>query len=165
MPAPINVATLSFLLMLVVSTVDVGAQPSQSRLPHDLKECYTRIALEKSTADTMYLARSICDQLFKPRPRSIVVLDAKTRKCQEQWFDSNGRHESSEMYCAFEPDGVQRWTYACESKNKKLNRYTLVDLQEDGDRYTRRNPVIGKDPGPLFKTMAACIRHKAGGSR
>jgi len=153
-------------LAAIIISIGTGPALAGNNQPTDLNSCYTHVALTKSTADVMYLAKGICDELFKPRPRAIVILDPKTGKCTERWFDSNGRYESSDLYCAFENGGSgKNWTYACETKSRKNDSFSLVELKETDEGYLRVGKTTGKDPGAIFKGMAACIRFKASKQR
>jgi hypothetical protein len=129
--------------------------------PTNLRDCYLRVAMEKSTADMAYLAREICDAVFKPAHRSLVVLDGKNGVCTEWWLDPQGRYDTATVYCAFEPaPGEGRYTLACQYKDRPHN-YTLVEVAEHGDALEPVGKVAGIDPGRLFKSMAGCVRAKA----
>lgn len=136
------------------------AEPQTPDSIKNLKHCYLQVALKKTTADMIYLAKGICDEIYKPKPRVVIRFDNKNKRCKELWFDANGRYEENKMLCALEAQGPQRWTFSCEGKNKN-KKFTLIEPQEQGDLFRRQSTVIGYDPGPLFKTLAACILHKA----
>ncbi len=149
---------LPFILMVASA---VAAQTDLEAQPQDLRECYLK-AMQRTSADVIYLSREICDSIFKPNRRSVIVLDPNTRLCTEQWFDTNGRFESADQYCAFEHVGANQWVYACESKTASTGKFTALRVEDHGDTYTRVEQPIGQDPGQLFKSLAACVRYKAG---
>lgn len=149
---------LGGVLLLAVCSSPASAQSASAKEPKTLRECYLRVAMEKTTADMVYLARDICDRVFGKRPRVVVFLDASAGKCVERWFDNNGRYENGGKICAFEPNGEQHWTFACEHKNKSTD--TRVELRETDHLYERVGEVTGDDPGLMFKTLAACIKAK-----
>jgi hypothetical protein len=156
-------STLGILALVALAqgstSPDPQASPSAATLPKSLEACYLQVALAKSNADVLALAKGICDDLFKPQPRSVILRDPASRMCVEQWFDRNGRYETADQYCAFEPYRQGEWTYACESKpgGKHLG-YTVVPLREEGNAYLRQGKPSGYDPGPLFKSLAACLK-------
>lgn len=128
--------------------------------PTNLKDCYMRIAMTKSNPDAMYYARQICDQLFKKLdPSSLALFDAKSQKCVEWFFDGDGRYETGDMYCAFEPRGEGKYVLACEAKDAK-RRYTYNELTRNERRYDKTK-TAGYDLGLLFTGMAGCVEHKA----
>ena len=129
--------------------------------PTSLKECYLQVAMEKSTADTAYVAKTLCDEIFGRWPLSVFVLAPNDPKCMAWTFDDLGHYESAELYCAIEPAGEARWTFSCESKNPKLVRFGLVEVKETDAGYERVGDAIGHDPGRIFKTLAACLKAKA----
>lgn len=147
---------------LALGATAQAAPPAAAREPTTLKECYLQVALTRSTADTVYLAREICDVLFRPAPRAVAVLSPPDRTCSEWWFDRQGRYESDKHYCSLEAAGEGLWHFACQWKGPGEKRVTYVELREEGDRYTRVAPLRGADVGELFKSLAGCVRHKLG---
>jgi hypothetical protein len=148
--------------LLLVGCLSNAHSESPRPQPRTLDECYLQVAQSKSNADAAYVAREICDAVFGSRRRSLYVHDTQSGACVEWWLDKRGRYETHALYCVLEPAGGLRWTFACQDKSRAA-RFTLVDLREEGDRYDRVGDVQGVDPGPMFKTMAACVRYKAGG--
>jgi hypothetical protein len=129
--------------------------------PTNLRDCYMRIAMNKVNPDAMYLARQICDQLFKKLdPASLALYDVKTQKCIEWFFDGDGRYETADMYCAFEPRGESKYALACESKDLKSRRYSYAELVKSERRYDKARSA-GFDLGVLFTSMAGCVEYKA----
>jgi hypothetical protein len=127
--------------------------------PTNLRECYMRVAMTKANPDAMYLAREICNSLFKKLdPASLALFDAKTGKCTEWFFDADGRYETADMYCSLEPRGENKFGFACEGKEKK--RFTFAELTRIDHRYEKSN-VKGYDVGALFATLASCVEYKA----
>lgn len=127
----------------------------------NLRDCYMRIAMTKTNPDAMYLARQICDQLFKKLdPASLALYDAKAQKCTEWFFDADGRYETSDMYCGFEPRGENKYALACEAKDAKSRRFSYADLVKNERRYDKVK-TAGFDLGLLFTSMTACVEHKA----
>jgi len=131
--------------------------------PRDLADCYLRVAIEKSTADMVYLARELCDAVFKPTPRSIAVLEGKGSRCTEWWFDARGRYESADQLCSLEPVGdlPAHWKLACQGKGSLRDRYTFVELRESAGHLQPVRTLRGFDVGPLFSSLAACIEYRA----
>jgi hypothetical protein len=146
-------------VLLVFGCVSEVRSESPVRKPTSLDECYLEIVKTKSDADAAYVARELCDAVFAHKRRSLF-LHVKGGPCVEWWLDKRGRYETHDLMCAFEPAGGPKWTLACQYKDK-ASRVTLVELREEGDRYRRTGDATGVDPGEIFKTMAACIRHKA----
>ncbi|MEE8409958.1 MAG: hypothetical protein V3T05_10150 [Myxococcota bacterium] len=156
---PIRFALITPLLCGTAACVrEAHSEPAPPPQPKSLAECYLNIAARKTNADMAYIARDMCDAVFKPERRSLFVLE-KSGACVEWWLDRRGRYESHEVYCALEPAGNAAWTLACQYKDRP-NHHTLVELVERDDRYERTGELVGTDPGTLFKTMAACVRHK-----
>jgi len=151
---------------LVTMAVFAGliAAPAAAQKPATLEDCYLRVALEKTNADVVYLAREICDAVFKPAPRAIAVLDGKTSRCEEWWFDERGRYESADQYCSLEPRGDQTFAFACQWKGANRSRYTYVVLRETAQRFEPVGELRGHDVGALFPGLAACVEQRAGGA-
>lgn len=127
--------------------------------PTNLRDCYMRVAMTKSNPDAMYLAREICNALFKKLdPASLALYDAKTGKCTEWFFDADGRYETADLYCSLEPRGENKYGFACEGKEKK--RFTFAELTRVDHRY-EKSGVKGFDVGAMFTTLASCVEHKA----
>ncbi|MEZ4271451.1 MAG: hypothetical protein R3C68_08480 [Myxococcota bacterium] len=136
------------------------ATPKAAPQVKDLRECYLQVAMHKATADMAYMARELCDAVFKPPRQSLVVLEPKNGMCTEWWLDRLGRYETAQIYCVFSGDSGNKMNLACQYKDKGAH-YAFVELQERGDRYEPIGKVQGDSPGHLFKSMAACIQHKA----
>lgn len=128
-----------------------------------LEKCYLDVASRKTNADMAYIARELCDAVHKPKRRSLIVLDTKIQTCAEWWLDPRGRYETEALYCVFAEAGSKRWSLACQDKSH-ASRYSLSYLRENGERLERDAPVVGFDPGLVFKTLAGCIQHKSGQS-
>jgi hypothetical protein len=133
------------------------AAAASAQEPRSLDECYLRIAAQKSTADAVYVAREICDAVFRPAPRAIAVL-GKDGTCTEWWFDHHGRYESPTQYCSLEEMGEGVFRFACQWKGTKS--VTYAELREDGDRYA--GEIKGAGVGELFRSLGGCIAHKVG---
>jgi hypothetical protein len=118
--------------------------------------------MHKSSADMVYLAREICDAVFKRQPRALTVLDPKTKNCDEWWFDENGRSESGERYCSLVASGPQTWKLACRWKSSKPNAYSFVELRERSGRLTPVGAAHGRAVGAVFSSLAACVEEKLG---
>ena len=116
--------------------------------------------MQKANADMAYLARELCDSVFKPSRQSLVILSTKSRMCEEWWLDGHGRYESAELYCAFSPSDDNTHTLACQDR-VTAGRYSVVDLKASGDVYERVGDLIGYDMGRAFKTLAACLKYRA----
>lgn len=157
---PPLVVSLSLLVCIAAPRTAVAGAAAEP--PADLKQCYLRVAMEKVNPDAMYLARELCDAVYKRRePQSIVTLDPKTKKCVEWWFDADGRYESGELYCALEPRGEGRLVFACETKDPRNDRFTWVELTRREQRYEKSGRRAGYDPGEFFAGMIGCLDHKA----
>ncbi len=130
-----------------------GTAPAAN--PRNLEECYLRVALEKSTADLAYVAREICDAVFRRFPRPVTVRNPETGDCEEWWFDERGRYESAERHCALEATSAGTWRFACQSK--RGSDFTFAELREAQGRYTPVDGVHGRDVGALFTGLTACV--------
>ncbi len=137
------------------------ASAQESRRPQTLDECYLDVAARKGTADTVHLAREICDAVFQRAPRSLTVL--QKNECVEWWFDAEGRYESADLYCSLEPGAQERWKLACQWKAPG-KKYTFAELDENGGRLEPVGELRGKSLGPLFTSLGACIEHRATGA-
>jgi len=147
-------------VFLIVGCAAEGRSESPVRRPTSLEDCYLDVVRTKSGADAAFVAREICDAVFGAKRRSLFIHDKGSGACIEWWLDKRGRYETHGLFCALEPAGGAKWTLACQYKDKP-SRVTLVEVREAGDRYLREGKVVGVDPGEMFKTMAACVRHKA----
>ncbi len=141
----------------------VGEAAAQSETPRTLDECYLKVALEKSTPDLLYLARETCDAVFRAVPRSIATFDADTGRCDEWWFDANGRYETEAYYCSLEPttEPAGGWKLACQWKAPNPKRYLFAKLRETNGRLETVGGVQGHSIGPLFSGLAACVEDRA----
>lgn len=129
--------------------------------PTNLRDCYLRIAMTKTNPDAMYLARQVCDQLFKKLdPASLAIYDARTQKCTEWFFDADGRYDVGDMYCAFEPRGENKYVLACEAKDARSRRFAYAELVKNDRRYDKVK-TAGFDLGVLFTGMASCVEYKS----
>lgn len=151
---------MAWLFVMMINLAVARAETAPAELPKSIEECYLRIALTKTSADMAYVAREICNAAFTPKRQSLFVLDTASGACTEWWFDPRGRYESASLFCALESTGGGGWTLACQHKDKAA-RFTLVSLVERGDVLERSGELQGVDPGALFRTMGACLRHKA----
>lgn len=143
----------------------IGAAPAAAESPESpatLEECYLNVAMHKSTADMVYLAREICDAVFKRQPRALTVLDPKTKDCDEWWFDEQGRSESGDRYCSLVDSGPQTWKLACRWKNSNPDTYSFVELRELSGRMEPVGRVHGREVGAVFSSLSACVEHKLG---
>jgi hypothetical protein len=131
--------------------------------PGTLEECYLRVAIEKSTADLAYVAREICDAVFRRFPRPVTVRDPRTRRCVEWWFDERGRYESAQRVCALTSAADGLWQFACQAKTG--DGFTFAELREVGGRYEPVGPVHGTAVGDLFTGLPACIESRLDGKR
>lgn len=129
--------------------------------PRTLEECYLNVAMKKSTADLVYLAREICDAVFKRMPRGVTVLDPKGRECTEWWFDERGRYEAADRYCAMEETAGGTWKLACQWKKSAARPFTFVELREGNGRYQPVSELRGKPVGTFFTGLASCVEHRA----
>ena len=145
--------------LLLLTLMQMMLMSSTPDAPTTLEDCYLKVAAKKGDADMAYIARELCDAVFKPKRRSLVVLDPKSQICTEWWLDPRGRYETAEQYCAFEPAGKKRWTLACQDKTRG-SRYSLVYLREVDTVFSRDGDAIGSDPGRVFGTLARCIESK-----
>ncbi len=133
----------------------------EGRRPQSLDECYLDVAARKGTADTVHLAREICDAVFQRAPRSLTVL--QKNECVEWWFDAEGRYESADLYCSLEAAEQERWKLACQWKAAG-KKYTFAELATNGGRLEPVGKLQGKSLGPLFTSLGACIEHRANGA-
>lgn len=131
-----------------------------SPTPTNLEQCYLNVAMKKTSADMAYIAREICDSVFKPPRRNLVILSNEDSTCQEWWLDRHGRYDSATVYCAFDNRGPSRWELACQYKNRDAH-YGVVQLQEHDDAYEPLGEPLGTVPGRVFKTLGACLRQRA----
>ncbi len=150
-PVLVGVAVLAALLAL-------SAAPARAVDPQTLEECYLRVALEKSTADLAYVAREICDAVFRRFPRPLTVRSPRSGRCVEWWFDERGRYESAERTCALTATPAGTWKFACQAKSGQ--GFTLAELRETGGRYVPVGPVRGTAVGELFTGLPACIESR-----
>lgn len=129
--------------------------------PQNLHDCYMRVAMTKANPDAMYLAREICNALFKKLdPSSLAIYEPKTQKCTEWFFDGDGRYETADLYCAFEPRGDTKYAFACEAKDASKKKFTYADLTRNERRYEKTR-TAGYEVGAMFTTMAACVEYKS----
>ena len=152
----IRMAALALALLLVAGPFASAQGPGR---PGSLEECYLDVAAAKASADAVHLAREICDAVFQPRPRSLSAL-VGDKECVEWWFDSEGRYESAEIYCSLEPAEEQQWKLACQWKTPEKS-YTFVKLRENAGRMEPVGGLNGRDVGPLFTSLGACIEARA----
>lgn len=136
----------------------LAAGPARAAEPASLEECYLRVAMQKSTADLAYVAREICDAVFRRFPRPVTVRETRSRKCVEWWFDERGRYESAERVCALAATPEGTWKFACQAKSGQ--GYTFAELRENGGRYEPLGPVHGSAVGDLFTGLTACIESR-----
>jgi hypothetical protein len=142
--------------LALVAALSGFAGPAGAVEPRTLEDCYMQVALQKGSADLVYLAREICDAVFRRFPRALTVQDAKTGECSEWWFDEQGRYETTDRYCALEDARGGSWKLACQWK-KPGAPFTFVELRENGGRYEPVGPVHGTPVGALFSGLAACV--------
>jgi hypothetical protein len=135
---------------------------SASAQPKTLEDCYLNVAMTKSTADMVYLAREICDAAFNRFPRSLTVLTPKSKDCDEWWFDQNGRSEDADRYCSLTESSEKTWKLACRWKKSNPDAYSFVELRESGGRMEPVAAARGKKMGDVFGNLAACVEHKLG---
>ena len=157
--------TATIMAVAIVESGRIGAAPAAAEAPESpatLEECYLNVAMHKSTADMVYLAREICDTVFKRQPRALTVLDAKTKDCDEWWFDENGRTESGDRYCSLVASGPQTWKLACRWKNSNPDGYSFVELRERSGRMEAVGKARGRAVGAVFSSLSACVEHKLG---
>jgi hypothetical protein len=156
---------LTFAAFAIVESGGIGAAPAAAEAPESpatLEECYLNVAMHKSTADMVYLAREICDAVFKRQPRALTVLDPKTKDCDEWWFDEHGRTESGDRYCSLVESGPQTWQLACRWKNSNPDAYSFVELRERSGRMELVGQAHGRALGAIFTSLSACVEHKLG---
>ncbi len=151
-------ARLAFGCMAVCGGLWLAPGSALAADPGTLEECYLRVAMQKSTADLAYVAREICDAVFRRFPRPVTVRDPRTRKCVEWWFDERGRYESAQRVCAlaWTPGGT--WKFACQAKSGQ--GFTFAELREVGGRYEPVGPVHGTAVGDFFTGLPACIESR-----
>lgn len=125
--------------------------------PKSLNDCYMQVAMKKQSADMVYLAREICDQVFGKTPRSLVVLDRKQNQCVEWWFDNRGRRETADSYCALEHATSSRLTLSCESKSRRKSNAFVQDLSRKPGKFEIQKQ-LGTAPGPFFPHFSDCLR-------
>jgi len=135
---------------------------SASAQPKTLEDCYLNVAMTKSTADMVYLAREICDAAFSRFPRSLTVLTPKSKDCDEWWFDQNGRSEDADRYCSLARSESDTWKLACRWKNSTPDAYSFVELRELSGRMEPVSAARGRSMGEVFSNLAACVEHKLG---
>ena len=139
-----------------------GFQAASAEVPPStLEECYLEVALEKSTADMVHLAREICDAAFGAGPRSLARVDARSGRCEEWWFDRNGRYESATHHCSLERSAERRVKLACQWKDPHGKRLTFVELREVEGRLEPVGEVYGHPLGDLYTSLGACIEQRA----
>jgi hypothetical protein len=151
---------LAWIGVVVCGGLCLGAGSARAVEPGTLEECYLRVAMEKSTADLAYVAREICDAVFRRFPRPVTVRDPRTGKCVEWWFDERGRYESAARVCALTATAGETWKFACQAKSGK--GFTFATLREAGGRYEPVGPVHGTALGDLFTGLPACIEARIG---
>lgn len=148
---------------LALASVLGAASGASAAEPKTLEDCYLEVAMQKQTADLVYLARDICDQVFRRFPRAVTVLGPKGAECEEWWFDDRGRYESSDLYCALEPAGGALWKLGCQGKQGATKSWTFATLREQGGRYEPTGPVQGRPIGRLFTGLVPCLEARAAG--
>ena len=138
------------------------AEPASAAEPRTLEDCYMQVALQKTSADLVYLAREICDTVFRRFPRAVTVQDPKTQACEEWWFDAHARYETDDRYCALEDLKGGSWRLACQWKRPATPtpQITFVTLKESGGRYQPVGPVHGRPVGELFTGLTACVESR-----
>jgi len=157
--------TAAIAAIAIVESGWIGAAPAAAEPPESpttLEECYLNVAMHKSTADMVYLAREICDAVFKRQPRALTVLDPKTKDCDEWWFDEHGRTESGVRYCSLVESDRQTWKLACRWKSSNPDAYSLVELRERSGRMEPVGKAQGREVGAVFSSLSACVEHKLG---
>ena len=157
--------TVTIAAIAIVESGWIGAAPAAAERPGSpatLEECYLNVAMHKSTADMVYLAREICDAVFKRQPRALTVLDPKTKDCDEWWFDEQGRTESGDRYCSLVESGPQTWKLACRWKKSGPDTYSFVELRERSGRMELVGEAHGRAVGAVFSSLSACVEHKLG---
>ena len=157
--------TATIAAIAIVGSGWIGVAPAvaeRPKSPATLEECYLNVAMHKSTADMVYLAREICDAVFKRQPRALTVLDSKTKDCDEWWFDEQGRTESGDRYCSLVESGTQTWKLACRWKKSGPDAYSFVELRERSGRMELEGKAHGRAVGAVFSSLSACVEHKLG---
>jgi hypothetical protein len=150
---------LAALATAIAVMLGAGVATAQ---PKTLEDCYLNVAMTKSTADMVYLAREICDAAFNRFPRSLTVLTPKSKDCDEWWFDQNGRSEDADRYCSLADSGTGTWKLACRWKSSNPDAYSFVELRERSGRMEPVSAPRGKALGEIFGNLAACVEHKLG---
>ncbi len=145
--------------ILALALACVVAEPAPAAEPRTLEDCYMQVALHKSSAELVYLAREICDTVFRRFPRAVTVQDPKTQACEEWWFDAQGRYETDDRYCALDDQGGGSWKLACQWKRPVATppQITFATLREAGGRYQPVGPVHGRAVGALFTGLTSCV--------
>ena len=156
----VRLAALAILASGWVGMTPAAAEPPES--PATLEECYLNVAMHKSTADMVYLAREICDAVFKRQPRALTVLDPKTKDCDEWWFDEHGRTESGDRYCSLVESGPETWKLACRWKDSNPNAYSFVELRQRSGRTELVGKAHGRAVGAICSSRSACVEPKLG---
>jgi hypothetical protein len=147
------------VLMLCVLLAPDQAPAQMAERPTTLESCYLDVAARKGDADAVHLAREICDEVFRRGPRSLVQLAGN--ECVEWWFDAEGRYESADLYCSLEAAGKVNWKLACQWKAAG-KPFTFVELAPSAGKLLPVGELAGKEIGPLFSSLGACIEHRAG---
>ena len=150
------------LAVLTAATLFVFGAEAASAQPKSLKDCYLNVAMTKSTADMVYLAREICDAAFNRFPRSLTVLTPKSKDCDEWWFDQDGRSEDADRYCSLAESEAGTWKLACRWKDSNPDVYSFIELSERSGRMEPVSEARGKKLGAVFSNLAACVEHKLG---
>lgn len=150
---------LAAFVATVAIALGAGAADAE---PKTLEDCYLEVAMTKSTADMVYLAREICDAAFNHFPRSLTVLTPKSKDCDEWWFDQNGRSETADRYCSLAEGGTGTWKLACRWKSSNPDAYSFAELRERSGRMEPISAPRGKAMGEIFGNLAACVEHKLG---
>jgi hypothetical protein len=150
------------LAVFTATALFVFGAGSASAQPKSLKDCYLNVAMTKSTADMVYLAREICDAAFNRFPRSLTVLTPESKDCDEWWFDQDGRSEDADRYCSLAESEAETWKLACRWKNSNPDAYSFVELSERSGRMEPVSQARGKKLGAVFSNLAACVEHKLG---
>ena len=151
----------AFSLAALFALSIFGAGPASAQ-PKTLEDCYLNVAMTKSTADMVYLAREICDAAFNRFPRSLTVLTPKSKDCDEWWFDQDGRSEEANRYCSLAESEAGTWKLACRWKDLNPDAYSFVELSERSGRMEAVAAPRGKELGAVFSNLAACVEHKLG---
>jgi hypothetical protein len=153
------------LAALALGAAAGAARAADPEPPRSLEECYLNVAMHKSTADLAYIAREICDAVFKRTPRALSFLDPKSGECTEWWFDEKGRYESADRLCSLEDAADATWKLACQWKKAAApGGYTFARLRADGGRLVPVGKVHGREVGAIFTGLGACVEHRATGA-